>query len=122
MWNSCIGDAGVFMDATSLHTFDGGKSLMQMQFGNVVSMQNSSLSPNCLASKDNTFPSACFFPQNTLPTQQTPTFVRNSFYNYGEWEVRLTSTCSLATHFSYKSEKSLCGAGAASELAQQPQL
>ena len=83
----CIGDAGVFMDATSLHTFDGGKSVMQMQFGNVVSMQNSSLSPNCLASKHNTFPAACFFPQNTLPTQQTPTFVRNSFYNYGEWEV-----------------------------------
>lgn len=78
----CIGDAGVFMDATSLTTFDGGKSLMQMQFGNVVTMQNASLSPHCLASKQNTFPAACFFPQNTLPTQQTPTFVRNSFYNY----------------------------------------
>lgn len=34
-----------------------------------------------------TFPAACFFPENTLPTQQTPTFVRNSFYNYGDWEV-----------------------------------
>ena len=112
----CIGDAGVFIDATSLTKFDG-ESVMRKQFGNVVAMQNSSLSPACLASKDNTFDGACFFPQYVLPSMTTPAFVRNSFCasttatasgahlteplrllpltsrllvsadNYGEWEV-----------------------------------
>jgi hypothetical protein len=84
----CIGDAGTFLNAESLTKFEGGKkSVMAMQFGNLVSFQNASLSAACLASANNTFPAACFFPQNTLPTQKTPTFVRNSFYNYGEWET-----------------------------------
>lgn len=84
----CIGDAGVFIDATSLTSFPPGKqSVMQKQFGNVVAMSNASLPPACLAGPRNTFLGACFFPENVLPTQTTPTFVRNSFYNYGEWEV-----------------------------------
>ena len=74
----CIGDAGVFIDATSLTKFDG-ESVMRKQFSNVVAMQNSSLSPACLASKDNTFDGACFFPQYVLPSMTTPAFVRNSF-------------------------------------------
>ena len=84
----CIGDAGVFIDATSLTSFPPGKqSVMQKQFGNVVAMSNASLPPACLTGPRNTFPGACFFPENVLPTQTTPTFVRNSFYNYGDWEV-----------------------------------
>ena len=63
------------------------RCMVQMQFANVVKMMNASLSPTCLASDRNTFPGACFFPENTLPTQKTPTFIRNSMYNYGEWEV-----------------------------------
>ena len=84
----CIGDAGTFLNAESLTKFDGGKkTVMEMQFGNLVAFQNTSLSKACLASVNNTFPAACFFPENTLPTQKTPTFVRNSFYNYGGWET-----------------------------------
>ena len=60
---------------------------MRMQFGNVVRMQNASLPPRCLASKANTFPAAYFFPQYVLPSVRTPTFIRNSVYNYGDWEV-----------------------------------
>eukprot|EP00040_Diaphanoeca_grandis_P016776 m.86964 g.86964 ORF g.86964 m.86964 type:complete len:515 (+) comp26025_c0_seq2:110-1654(+) len=84
----CIGDAGVFIDATSLTTFaPGEQGVMRMQFSNVVQMQNASLASRCLASPQNTFAAACFFPQYVLPTMSTPVFVRNSFYNYGEWEV-----------------------------------
>jgi hypothetical protein len=84
----CIGDAGVFLDATSVTTFPPkGSSVMRMQFSNVVRMQNASLSPACTASTANTFPAACFFPQYVLPSLKTPTFIRNSMYNYGEWEV-----------------------------------
>ena len=40
------------------------------------------------AHKDtNTFPGACFFPQNILKHGATPMFLRNSMYNYGEWEM-----------------------------------
>jgi hypothetical protein len=35
----------------------------------------------------NTFPGACFFPQNILKHGVTPMFLRNSMYNYGEWEM-----------------------------------
>ena len=35
----------------------------------------------------NTFTGACFFLKNVLPTQKSPTFVHNSFYIYGDWEV-----------------------------------
>ena len=78
----------MFLNAESLTKFDGGKrNVMEMQFGNLVAFQNASLSDACLASANNTFAAACFFPQNTLPTQKTPTFVRNSFYNYGDWET-----------------------------------
>jgi hypothetical protein len=84
-----VGDAGVFIDAESLTSFPPGRQgVMRKQLGNVVRMSNASLPRACLDNAGrNTFPGACFFPENVLPTQVTPTFVRNSFYNYGEWEV-----------------------------------
>ena len=60
---------------------------------------NSSLDEECEAHTDtNTYRGSCFYPQNCLKHSKTPMFLRNSMYNYGEWEVRLTRTFSLATH------------------------
>ena len=63
------------------------RGVMAMQFGNVMKMQNLSLPWRCLASAANTFPGACFFPQHVLASAATPRFIRNSFYNYGEFEM-----------------------------------
>ena len=107
----CVGDAGVFLDAASLTTWPGKtavhavasaasaaaavgsasdtpqRGVMAMQFSNAMKMQNLSLPWRCLASAANTFPAACFFPQHVLVSASTPRFIRNSFYNYGEFEM-----------------------------------
>ena len=46
----CIDDAGTFVNDKSLTTFAGGKSVMEMQFGNLVEFQNARLSETCLGS------------------------------------------------------------------------
>lgn len=49
---------------------------------------NSSMDDECEAHSDtNTFKGACIYPQNCLKHSKTPMFLRNSMYNYGEWEV-----------------------------------
>jgi len=105
----CVGDAGVFLDAASLSAWPAAAAgehgvpqrsmqdpssdvsrdfgVMAMQFGNTMRMQNLSMPWRCLASAANTFPAACFFPQHVLHSAVTPRFIRNSFYNYGEFEM-----------------------------------
>ena len=53
-----------------------------------VQFMNSSMDDECEAHSDtNTFKGACIYPQNCLKHSKTPMFLRNSMYNYGEWEV-----------------------------------
>jgi hypothetical protein len=53
-----------------------------------VQFMNSSMDKDCEAHSDtNTFKGACIYPQNCLKHSKTPMFLRNSMYNYGEWEV-----------------------------------
>ena len=102
--SKCVGDAGFFIDAVSIYEFRSPAwytasktvSLVRRQYSNVVHFMNSSLDESCLAHKDtNTFPGACFFPQNILKHGATPMFLRNSMYNYGEWEMTV-GVCSCS--------------------------
>jgi hypothetical protein len=92
-----IGIVGFFIDAESLYKFPtpfalspsipagAPVSLNRRQYTNLVHFMNSSLDEECEAHAD-----ACFYPQNCLKHSKTPMFLRNSMYNYGEWEVTST--------------------------------
>ena len=93
-----IGDAGVFVDATSLTTFDDGKNLMQMQFGNVVAMQNASLSAELPRKQAQHLPRSVL-----LPTEHAPDATDSDVCPKLFLQLRRMG-------------------GSSAELAQQPQL
>eukprot|EP01051_Picozoa_sp_SAG22_P012633 SAG22_NODE_1332_length_4702_cov_1.577232_2_plen_803_part_00 len=101
--SKCVGDAGFFIDTKSLYQFPtpfalspaipagAYVSLTRRQYTNLVRFMNSSLDAQCEAHADtNTYRGACFYPQNCLKHSETPMFLRNSMYNYGEWEMTST--------------------------------
>jgi hypothetical protein len=80
----CICDAGLFLD---VETVTGAGNVMQTRYHDIADNMESKpgLSPVCVAAEADW--RQCIFSQYSLKHIQTPTFVINSLYNFGEWEM-----------------------------------
>jgi hypothetical protein len=79
----CICDAGLFLD---VDTVTGAGKVMQTRYHDIADIMESKpgLSPACVGNESDW--RQCMFSQYSLKHAQTPTFVINSLYNFGECE------------------------------------
>jgi len=80
----CICDAGMFLD---VETVTGAGNVMQRRYHDIADIMQSKpgLSPICVQKETDW--RQCIFSQYSLKYAQTPVFVINSLYNFGEWEM-----------------------------------
>ncbi|KAM7262325.1 hypothetical protein ACFE04_021402 [Oxalis oulophora] len=77
----CLADAGYFIDGTDIN----GKKTIETFFGDVARLHGSTktLPSSCTSRMQ---PELCFFPQNVVPTMQTPIFIINAAYDF--WQLK----------------------------------
>lgn len=84
----CICDAGIFLD---IDTVTGAGNVMQTRFHDIANVMESQpgLPRACVEGEIGAERvwQQCVFPQHVLKYLTTPTFVINSLYNFGSWEM-----------------------------------